>query len=49
MKQTAFEPRFSAFERLNTRSPGNAITRLALPDHLEQNVSPDLFTTSVFY
>jgi len=49
MKQTVFEPMFSVLERLNTRAPDNTTTRLTLPGHLEQNVSSDIFTSSVLY
>ena len=48
MQKIAFEPKISVFEILNPRAPDNETTRLTLPDHLEQNVISELYTSSVF-
>jgi len=49
MQQTAFGPKISEFERLNTRAPDNATTLLTLPDLLQQDVSSELYTIYVFH
>lgn len=49
MQQTAFEPKISVFERLNTRAPDSATALLILRDHSEQNASYELYTSSVFH
>jgi hypothetical protein len=49
MLQSAIEPTITVFKRLKTRASDNTIIRLALRDHIEQNISSELYISFVFY